>query len=64
MASSAAKLQHAEAALAEMSEAAKEDIAACPEDEEPISVALLQEEVVMYQRAISRLHEMCKLQSG
>lgn len=64
MASSAAKLQQAEAAFAEMDEETKEEIAAYSEDEEPISLALLQEEVVMYQRAISRLHEMCKLQVG
>ena len=61
MASSAAKLQQAEATVAEMGEEAREELAACPEDEEPISLALLQEEVVMYQRAISRLHEMCKI---
>ena len=64
MASAATRLQQAEAAVADMDEKAKEDLSSSPEDEEPISLALLQEEVVMYQRAIYRLHEMCKLQAG
>lgn len=64
MASAATRLQQAEAAVADMDEKAKEDLSSSPEDEEPISLALLQEEVVMFQRAISRLHEMCKVQAG
>lgn len=60
MASAATKLQQAEAAVAEMDDEAKEELTDSPEDEEPIFLALLQEEVVMYQRAISRLHEMCR----
>ena len=64
MASAATKLQQAEAAVADMDQGAKEELTERQDDEEPISLALLQEEVVMYQRAISRLHEMCKVQSG
>ena len=64
MASAASKLQQAEAAVADMDEKTKEELSGRQEDEEPISLALLQEEVVMYQRAISRLHEMCKVQAG
>lgn len=63
MASAATKLQQAETAVADMGQGAKEELTDRPDDEEPISLALLQEEVVMYQRAISRLHEMCKVQS-
>ena len=64
MASAATRLQQAEAAMADMDKKAKEELSGCPKDEEPISLALLQEEVVMYQRAISRLHEMCRVQAG
>ena len=62
LASASAKLEQAGTFSTELSEDQKAELAQELEDE-PISVALLQEEVVMYQRAISRLTEMCKVQT-
>lgn len=62
LASASAKLEQAGTISTRLGEDQKADLAQELEDE-PISVALLHEEVVMYQRAISRLTEMCKVQA-
>ena len=62
LSSASAKLEQAEATAADLHAASREGLAQDSEDEEPMSLALLQEEVVMYQRAISRLSEMCRVQ--
>ena len=62
LSSASAKLEQAEATAADLQSGGIDSLAEASEDEEPMSLALLQEEVVMYQRAISRLSEMCRLQ--
>ena len=64
LSSASAKLEQAESTAADLGHSAKQALAGDSDDEEPISLALLQEEVVMYRRAISRLSEMCRLQSA
>ena len=64
LSSASAKLIQAGATAADLDHDAKQALAGNSDDEEPISLALLQEEVVMYWRAISRLSEMCRLQSA
>ncbi|KAL3132686.1 hypothetical protein ABBQ32_009199 [Trebouxia sp. C0010 RCD-2024] len=62
LSSASAKLEQAEATAADLHSGLRHGLAENSEDEEPVSLALLQEEVVMYGRAISRLSEMCRLQ--
>ena len=62
LSSASAKLEQAEATAADLQSGGGDCLAEDSEDEELMSVALLQEEVVMYQRAISRLSEMCRVQ--
>lgn len=62
LSSASAKLEQAEATAADMQSKEKDALTANTDDEESLSVALLQEEVVMYRRAISRLSEMCRVQ--
>lgn len=57
-----AQLEQAEATAADWQSEGREVLASDSKDGEPMSLALLQEEVVAYQRAISRLSEMCRLQ--
>lgn len=64
LSSASAKLQRAGEAAAELDPAGRAELTEHSDDEEPISMALLHEEVVMYQRAISRLSEMCKVQTA
>ena len=54
-------MEQAEATAADLQSGSRHGLAENSEDEEPLSLALLQEEVVMYGRAISRLSEMCRL---
>lgn len=63
LSSASAKLDQAGLTAAELDLRDRAELREDSDEEEPISVALLQEEVVMYQRAISRLSEMCKIQS-
>ena len=62
LSSASAKLEQAEATTADLQSAGRDGLAEDGEDEEPLSLALLQDEVVMYQRAISRMSEMCRVQ--
>ena len=62
LSSASAKLEQAEATAAGMQWGPRDGLAKDSEDEKPMSFALLQEEVVMYRRAISRLSEMCRVQ--
>lgn len=57
-----AKLEQAEATAADWQSEGTDGLASDSEDGEPMSLAVLQDEVVAYQRAISRLSEMCRLQ--
>ena len=63
LSSASAKLEQGEAINAGLHDEERAELMEDSDDEEPISIALLQEEVVMYQRAISRLSEMCRVQS-
>ena len=62
LSSASAKLEQAEATAADLHSGGSDCLAGDSEDQELVSLALLQEEVVMYQRAISRLSEMCRVQ--
>lgn len=63
LSSASAQLEQAEATAADWQSEGRDGLANDSEDDiEPMSLALLQEEVVAYQRAISRLSEMCRLQ--
>lgn len=64
LSSASAKLQQAGEAAAELDPKGRAELTKHSDDEEPISMALLHEEVIMYQRAISRLSEMCKFQTA
>ena len=64
LSSASAMLQQAGEAAAELDPEGRAELTEQSDDEESISMALLHEEVVMYQRAISRLSEMCKVQSA
>ncbi|KAA6418658.1 MAG: hypothetical protein FRX49_11311 [Trebouxia sp. A1-2] len=64
LSSASAKLEQAGEAAAELDPEGRAELTEHSDDEEPILLALLQEEVVMYQRAISRLSEMCKIQTA
>ena len=64
LSSASAKLEQAGEAAAELDPEGRAELTEHSDDEEPISMALLHEEVVMYQRAISRLSEMCTIQSA
>ncbi len=64
LSSASAMLQQAGEAAAELDPEGRAELTEHSDDEESISMALLHEEVVMYQRAISRLSEMCKVQSA
>ena len=64
LSSASAKLDQAGLTAAGLDLRGRTELREGSDDEEPISIALLQEEVVMYQRAISRLSEMCKVQSA
>ena len=66
LSSASAKLEQAEATAADLEHDGKQALVEemLSDDDEPISLALLQEEVVMYRRAISRLSEMCRLKTA
>ncbi|KAL0034310.1 hypothetical protein WJX77_008680 [Trebouxia sp. C0004] len=64
LSSASANLEQAGEAAAELDSEGRAELTEHSDDEEPISMALLHEEVVMYQRAISRLSEMCKIQNA
>ena len=63
LSAASARLEQAENTAAHLDPEARAELTQDTDDEEDISIALLQEEVVMYQRAISRLSEMCKVKS-
>jgi len=62
LSSTSAKLEQAEETAADLDPKGRAELA--QDTEEPISIAILQHEVIMYQRAISRLAEMCRVQSA
>lgn len=64
LSSASAKLEQAGEVATELDPEGRAELTEHSDDEVPISMALLHEEVVMYQRAISRLSEMCKIQSA
>ena len=64
LSSASAKLEQAGEVATELDPEGRAELTEHSDDEVPVSMALLHEEVVMYQRAISRLSEMCKIQSA